>query len=144
VSGRVWSCVIDGVTVTVDVEATRATYAMCEMGLDCECGACRLLNQHMGEVLTVAQRDLLEELGADPLKPHACSWLDEKQKLIYVELCFELKGSLDPVKSVQCEPGIGFCRTGPSPRDQFGDKGTIQVNVKLYQERMPSEPVPPL
>ncbi len=68
-SGEVWSRVIDGVTVTVDVEATRAAYEQCEVGIECKCGACRLLVQHIHELLSERQRNALEELGADPLKP---------------------------------------------------------------------------
>jgi hypothetical protein len=142
-SGTVWSKVIDGVTVTVDVEATRAAYEQCAVGLECKCGACRHLSQHIHELLSEEQRASLHELGADPLKPYNCDWSQEAERLTMVELNYELVGTIEPDTHAHIATGVLITGLRADPRRVFATEGSIQIGIMLRRERLPTGEVPP-
>jgi hypothetical protein len=144
VSGTVFSKVIDGVTVTVDVEATRAAYELCEVGLECKCGACRLLIQQIDDLLTSDQINLLQKLGVDFRKPYASSSTSEGRRLLHMDVSYEVKGRLNPDRAVLVENDVYIGSLGPSPRMPFGSEGTTQLEVMISQERLPTEEIPEL
>jgi hypothetical protein len=137
-TSSLWSREIEGVSVTVDVDATRAAYASCNYGLGCECGDCKLVEPLLPSLLSVGLVAFLAEIGVDPFKPLEFVCSRESDRWFMAELWYECVGSMYP--QVQETAGLVFEGAIVTfawkrlARDQFTELSIITVNVEFELE----------
>ena len=133
-SGEIWSRVIDGVTVTVDVEATRAAYQTIESGFDCRCDACVAIETALTKLVNAKAEMVLDRLGIDPAKPLEFMFDDESLPQC-ASLLFDAVGTVEPhtCKTSWCQEGdveIRFTDRG-TRRSEFDRFGNTVCELKL-------------
>ncbi len=94
-NGEVWSRVIDGVAVTVDVEATRAAYEQCEFGVGCDCGDCQFIEPLLPELIVLGLAEFMRSIGVNPLKPNEFVCCREGDQWFMAELWYECVGAIE-------------------------------------------------
>ena len=138
-SGAVWSKVIDGVTVTVDVDATRAAYASCNYGLGCDCADCKLAEPLLASLLSAGLTAFLTEFGVDPFKPLEFISIHELGRWHLAQLWYECIGGIFP--EVYATAGLEFEGATVTfgekifARHQFSELPALKVYVEFDLER---------